>query len=77
MDDYPDHYIKLANDFGLSKNDLKISDEGFLVRKDGKLFEYEITDYDGTTVDKYKEAMLDGLSEAWDDNYKVINKKSI
>ena len=72
INDIPKSYNETLKSFGLSKDDVRLSDEGLIMRKDGKPFEYEYTDLQGK-VHKEKAAMLDGLPEAWNERYKASN----
>lgn len=66
LNDLPKSYEKVYKELGFDKNDLYVNDEGHVMRKDGKVFEYQV----GNKIEKT--AWLDGLAEAWGSNYKPI-----
>ena len=71
LDDLPKSYHNLIKEYGLSKNDVFINNEGHVMRKDGEPFLYEYVGYDGK-IDKRGGAVLDGLAEAWDRHYMPV-----
>ena len=76
LSDLPRYYDEVCKEFGITIDDMYISDEGHVMRKDNKPFVYELYNNWDNKTDKYTSYCLDGLAEAYEvEGYRPLDIK--